>query len=116
MALIGLAVFLRQRHLDPEEDDMSVRIVVLLLTVVLSALTQPPRVSAQTGKGYRLGWVDLGQASTQLPPSYGALKARLAELGYVEGKNLTFEPRWTDGDYQRVPGRSWRKLQRVASM
>ena len=48
---------------------MSVRIVVLLLTLVLSALTQPPRVSAQTGKMYRLGWVDLGQPSTQLPAS-----------------------------------------------
>jgi hypothetical protein len=39
---------------------MTIRIVVLLLTLVLAALTQPPDVSAQTGsKVYRLGWVSL---------------------------------------------------------
>jgi len=83
---------------------MSVRIVVLLLTLVLAALTQSPGVSAQTGsKVYRLGWVALDPAPTQLPPYFEALKARLAERGYVEGKNVTFEPRWAGGDYQRVP-------------
>jgi putative tryptophan/tyrosine transport system substrate-binding protein len=82
---------------------MTVRIVVLLLALVLAAFTQSPGVSAQTSKVYRLGWVDLGRASTQLPPPYEALKARLAERGYVEGKNLVFEPRWADGDYERVP-------------
>jgi putative ABC transport system substrate-binding protein len=83
---------------------MTVRIVVLLLTLVLAALTQPPGVSAQTGsKVYRLGWVALDPAPTQLPPYFEALKARLAERGYVEGKNVTFEPRWAGGDYQRVP-------------
>ncbi len=36
---------------------MSVRIVVLLLTLVLAALTQSPGVSAQkASKMYRLGW------------------------------------------------------------
>jgi ABC-type uncharacterized transport system substrate-binding protein len=83
---------------------MTVRIVVLLLTLVLAALTQPPGVSAQTGsKVYRIGWVALDPAPTQLPPYFEALKARLAERGYVEGKNVTFEPRWAGGDYQRVP-------------
>jgi putative tryptophan/tyrosine transport system substrate-binding protein len=83
---------------------MTVRIVVLLLTLVLAALTQPPGVSAQTGsKVYRLGWVSLFPAPTQLYPDFEALKARLAERGYVEGKNVTFEPRWAAGDYQRVP-------------
>jgi putative ABC transport system substrate-binding protein len=83
---------------------MTIRIVVLLLPLVLAALTQPPGVSAQTGsKVYRLGWVSLFPAPTQLYPDFEALKARLAERGYVEGKNVTFEPRWAAGDYQRVP-------------
>ena len=78
---------------------MTIRIVVLLLTLVLAALTQPPGVSAQTGsKVYRFGWVSLFPAPTQLYPDFAALKARLAERGYVEGKNLTFEPRWAGGD------------------
>jgi ABC-type uncharacterized transport system substrate-binding protein len=81
---------------------MTIRIVVLLLTLALAALTQPPRVSAQTSKVYRLGWMDPGQVSTSAV-FYEAFKARLAERGYVEGKNLVFEPRWVEGDYQRIP-------------
>jgi hypothetical protein len=53
---------------------------------VLPALTQSSGVSAQIGsKVYRLDWVSLLPAPTQLPP------------------NVTFEPRWAAGDYQRVP-------------
>jgi putative tryptophan/tyrosine transport system substrate-binding protein len=82
---------------------MTIRIVLLLI-LLLAALTQPPDVSGQTGsKVYRLGWVGLDPAPTQLPPHFEALKARLAERGYVEGKNVTFEPRWAAGDYKRVP-------------
>jgi putative tryptophan/tyrosine transport system substrate-binding protein len=83
---------------------MTIRIIAPLLTLVLVALTQSPGVSAQKGsKMYRFGWVSVSTAPTQLPPPYRALKARLAERGYVEGKNVTFEPRWAGGDYQRVP-------------
>ena len=83
---------------------MTVRIVVLLLTLVLAALTQSPGVSAQKGsKMYRLGWVSLQPAPTQLLPVYAVLKAQLAERGYVERKNITFEPQWADGDYKRLP-------------
>ena len=84
---------------------MTLRIVVLLLTLVLPALTQSPGVSAQTGsKVYRLGWVSLFPAPPQPDfPEIRSLKARLAERGYVEGKNVTFELRWAGGDYQRVP-------------
>jgi putative ABC transport system substrate-binding protein len=85
---------------------MLFRIIVPLLLI---ALAQSPDVSAQKGsKVYRIGSVSLQPPPTQSPSAgsafFGALKARLAERGYVEGKNVTFEPRWADGDYQRVPG------------
>jgi len=54
---------------------------------------------------YRLGWVSLFPAPTQLLPEFPelrSLKARLAERGYVEGKNVTFELRGrtvTTGEY-----------------
>ena len=80
------------------------RSTVLVLTLVLGVLTQAGEVAAQAGnKVYRVGWVALGSASPQLNPSWQAFKARLAERGYVEGRNVTFEPRWAGDDYQRVP-------------
>lgn len=32
-----------------------------------------------------------------------ALRAGLRELGYVEGKNISFEFRWGEGDFERLP-------------
>ena len=82
---------------------MLFRIIVPLLLI---ALTQSPDVSAQKGsKVYRIGFVSLLPPPTQPPdPFVAAFTARLAERGYVEGKNVTLEPRWADADYQRVPG------------
>jgi putative ABC transport system substrate-binding protein len=83
---------------------MTMRIAALVLALMAAALTQTPSVSAQkSSKGYRFGWVAVFAPPTELPPPFKALKARLAELGYVEGKNITFEGKWADGDYQRVP-------------
>ena len=33
-----------------------------------------------------------------------ACRAGLRDLGYAEGKTIALEPRWADGDYQRLPG------------
>lgn len=37
-------------------------------------------------------------------PIYQAFGRRLAELGFVEGKNLEFVPRWAEGQVGRLPG------------
>jgi putative tryptophan/tyrosine transport system substrate-binding protein len=90
MRLIGLAVVLR--------------IVVLLLMLVFAALKQPPDVSGQTrGKVYRLGWGAVHPQPTNPWPVFERFRARLADRGYVEGKNLTFDMRWAGGDYARIP-------------
>ena len=34
---------------------------------------------------------------------WGALRQRLHELGYVEGRNVTFEGRWAEGQAERLP-------------
>jgi putative ABC transport system substrate-binding protein len=86
---------------------MIIRTIGPLLLMLFVALMPFASVSAQTGgKVYRLGWVSFLPAPAQLsplPPTYEVIKARLAERGYVEGKNLAFEPRWADGSFERVP-------------
>ena len=88
---------------------MIFRVLVVVLTV-LAVLTQSVVVFGQTGSGrgggkvYRVGWMTMWPTPpTALGPAFVAFKERFAERGYVEGKNIIFEPRWSDGDYERVP-------------
>jgi putative tryptophan/tyrosine transport system substrate-binding protein len=77
---------------------------IVLLAILLVQLTQVSGLWAQTGsKVYRLGWVSFLAPPAQLPPTYVAIRDRLAERGYVEGKNVIFEPRWAAGSFDRVP-------------
>jgi putative ABC transport system substrate-binding protein len=52
---------------------------------------------------YRMGLVSPGSASS-MAPRVEALKNGLREHGYVEGRNITIEYRWGEGEDQRVPG------------
>jgi len=70
---------------------MTILHAALLLALMVTALTHIPSASAQTGsKVYRFGWVAVFPPPTELPPAFKALKARFAERGYLEGKNITF--------------------------
>ena len=44
-------------------------------------------------------------------PWINALKRRLAELGWVEGRNIAIEYRWAEGQYARLPGLAGELLQ-----
>jgi len=62
---------------------------------------------------WRIGFLDpaFGPAGRILP----ALRARLTELGYVEGQNLTVDVRWAEGDptdYRSSPLTSCDSLRR----
>jgi putative tryptophan/tyrosine transport system substrate-binding protein len=50
----------------------------------------------------RIGWLT-AQRPASLAPYLDAMRAGLATLGYVEGKNLTIEYRFAEDDIQRVP-------------
>ncbi len=65
------------------------------------ALAWPHRAPAQTaGKTYRLGWL----AGSLRSESYNlAFVQRLAELGFVEGRNLVLEFRSVEGQPDRFP-------------
>ncbi len=57
--------------------------------------------SQQTQKVYKIGW--LSSASPSSPISFDVFRQSLRELGYVEGRNITFEPRWTQGNAAAAP-------------
>jgi putative tryptophan/tyrosine transport system substrate-binding protein len=53
------------------------------------------------GKVYRIGYLGLTSAAAYAT-RMDALRDGLAQLGYVEGKNIILEMRWADGHYDRL--------------
>ncbi|HUO64758.1 MAG TPA: ABC transporter substrate-binding protein [Terriglobales bacterium] len=76
------------------------RIGVLILTL----LSAPMALEAQPqGKVVRIGLLDVGASNPSSDARWKALRERLRELGYVEGQNVVFEPRWGNGQMDRLP-------------
>jgi putative ABC transport system substrate-binding protein len=50
----------------------------------------------------RVGWLEVCPGPKR--PHFDIFRARLAELGYVEGKNLIIEQRFADCRYDRISG------------
>jgi len=65
-------------------------VAALALGAFLPAVAQP--------RVYRIGFI----GSSPVPPAIAALRERLAELGYVEGKNLVFEERYAGASLDRL--------------
>src|SRR4030095_3385757 len=75
-----------------------------LCGLMLGTLAAPLAAEAQaphTGKVYRIGFLALLPAEDVTLMM--ALKDRLDELGYVEGKNLVFDYRSAEGRQERLP-------------
>jgi len=80
---------------------MWIGVTVLALAVSLLAI---PTSYAQKAAGIsRVGWLEVCDPGPQRP-HFDIFKGRLAELGYVEGKNLIIEQRFADCRYDRIPG------------
>src|SRR5262249_37939139 len=68
-----------------------------------SILTAPLAGEAQQArKVYRIGWLSPATSATGAP-ELAALRSGLAELGYVEQRNIVIEARWADGEFARLP-------------
>ncbi len=68
-----------------------------LLAVPLASEAQ------QAGKVYRIGLLDYSAPDAGRQAWWTAFRQRMRELGYVEGRNVTFEPRWAQGEDARIP-------------
>jgi len=83
---------------------MRLRSAGLPLLVILSTLFLPLAVGGQqAGKVYRIGLLDYSAPDPARQAWWNAFRQQMRDLGYVEGQNVTFEPRWAQGDDERLP-------------
>ena len=71
---------------------------VWLSTALIGALVPPCADAQPAARVFRIG--TLGNENT---PSWEGLRKGLRDLGYVEGRNITVEARWSDGSPDRLP-------------
>jgi putative tryptophan/tyrosine transport system substrate-binding protein len=57
----------------------------------------------QAARIYRIGILSPFSSSFGPGPSFDTFRQTLRQLGYVEGRTLTFEYRWADGRYDQLP-------------
>ena len=72
----------------------------LLMTVLL--MTAPLVEAQQPGKIFRIGFLDSGTASGSAA-LVDAFRQELSKLGWIEGKNITFEYRFGEQKNERLP-------------
>jgi putative ABC transport system substrate-binding protein len=56
----------------------------------------------QVGRIYRIGMFTAGERL--LPKTWSIFTDGLKELGWIEGRNIVFEPRYAENDLERLPG------------
>ena len=75
---------------------LAAAIALGLFTITLSAEAQ------QAGNVVRIGLLDYAASDPASAARWKAFRERLRELGYVEGQNVIFEPRWGGGQVSRL--------------
>ena len=78
------------------------RLIGLVILAASLSLAPPTAETQQAGKIPRVGLVEAGSRSANQHFA-DALRARLHELGYVEGQNITVEERWAEGRIESFP-------------
>jgi putative ABC transport system substrate-binding protein len=85
-------------------NETGMRIGVTILALGISLLAMPTSLEAQRAAGIsRVGWLEVCGPGPRRP-HFDLFRARLAEQGYVEGRNLVIEQRFADCRYDRMPG------------
>src|SRR5262245_47232995 len=78
---------------------------LFVLTLVLVCLVLAASIGAEAqpeGKMWRIGWLGNGTRAAREANSLTPLREGLRERGYVEGKNIVIDARWSDGDDARL--------------
>jgi putative ABC transport system substrate-binding protein len=77
-----------------------VRRRTLLSFVIAATIAAAPVLAQAPGKVYRIG--ALWQAPAESAPGFRALRQRLREIGYIEGRNCVIEYRWAQDQPERL--------------
>jgi putative ABC transport system substrate-binding protein len=76
----------------------------MVTAAIASLLASRIGFAQPAGRVFRVGFLSARRRPASLDSDYyGAFPKRMAELGYVEGRNLAIEWRFADGDYARLP-------------
>jgi putative ABC transport system substrate-binding protein len=78
------------------------RKVVLALGAAAFVAAVPLRAQQKKPGPRRIGYL-FSFTPAQGQHLWEACRQGLRELGYVEGRDIILEPRWTDGRYERLP-------------
>jgi putative ABC transport system substrate-binding protein len=82
---------------------MGMRCGMAILALGASLFANPTSLTAQRAAEIsRVGWLEVCAPASRRP-NFDIFRARLAELGYVEGKNLVIEQRFADCHYDLMP-------------
>jgi putative tryptophan/tyrosine transport system substrate-binding protein len=86
-----------------ESRDMNRKITILTLCALLLALSVPA-AAQQPAKVPRIGFLEMGSASDPRNTlGLDAFRQGLRELGYVEGKDINIDYRYTERKFERLP-------------
>jgi putative tryptophan/tyrosine transport system substrate-binding protein len=82
-------------------NQMNQKIFALALCAMLFAVC-PSASAQQPAKVFRIGYLDASTASGSAV-LVEAFRQEMRKLGWIEGKNITFEYRFADGKNDRLP-------------
>src|SRR5262249_3038002 len=80
---------------------MNTKIIICLVIAALLS-TASFAEAQQTGKVFRIGFLD-GSNASGMAVLVEAFRQELNKLGWIEGKNITIEYRYAEGKNERLP-------------
>jgi putative ABC transport system substrate-binding protein len=92
----------KRREAQGKKKNMKKRIALWLLATLFLANVSLADAQ-QTGKIFRIGILDVSTASGSAV-LLDAFRQEMGKLGWIEGKNITFEYRFADGKFDRLSG------------